>query len=96
MLGSFRGLLSSEICRAPVATIDRLPMVMEVNPAVPAKTVPEFIAYTRVNPGKINIASVGNGSTPHLRTQLAAACETFHAPTDGRGRPRFSRSVTPV
>jgi tripartite-type tricarboxylate transporter receptor subunit TctC len=55
---------------APVASIDRLPFVMEVNPSVPAKTVPEFIAYARVNPGKINMASVGNGSTPHLSGEL--------------------------
>jgi tripartite-type tricarboxylate transporter receptor subunit TctC len=43
---------------------------MEVNPSVPAKTVPEFIAYARVNPGKINMASVGNGSIPHLSGEL--------------------------
>src|SRR5262245_11402473 len=55
---------------APVASIDRLPFVMEVNPSVPAKTVPEFIAHARVNPGKINMASVGNGSTPHLSGEL--------------------------
>jgi tripartite-type tricarboxylate transporter receptor subunit TctC len=55
---------------APVASIDRLPFVMEVNPSVPAKTVPEFIAYARVNPGKINMASVGNGSIPHLSGEL--------------------------
>ena len=55
---------------APVASIDRLPFVMEVNPSVPAKTVPEFIAYARVNLGKINMASVGNGSTPHLSGEL--------------------------
>ena len=51
---------------APVASIDRLPFVMEMNPSVPAKTVPEFIAYARVNLGKINMASVGNGSIPHI------------------------------
>src|SRR6516225_6903702 len=55
---------------APVASIDRFPFVMEVNPSVPAKTVPEFIAYGRVNPGKINMASVGNGSIPHLSGEL--------------------------
>ena len=55
---------------APVASIDRFPFVMEVNPSVPAKTVPEFIAYARVNPGKINMASVGNGSIPHLSGEL--------------------------
>jgi tripartite-type tricarboxylate transporter receptor subunit TctC len=55
---------------APVASIDRLPFVMEVNPSVPAKTVPEFIAYAKANPGKINMASVGNGSIPHLSGEL--------------------------
>src|SRR5262249_5855065 len=55
---------------APVASIDRLPFVMEVNPSVPAKTVPEFIAYARVNPGKINMASVGNGTIPHIAAEL--------------------------
>ena len=47
---------------APIAGIMRAPNVMEVNPAVPAKTVPEFIAYANANPGQINMATVGSGS----------------------------------
>jgi tripartite-type tricarboxylate transporter receptor subunit TctC len=55
---------------APVAGIVRVPNVMEVNPSVPVKTVPEFIAYAKANPGKINYASAGNGTTVHLAGEL--------------------------
>jgi tripartite-type tricarboxylate transporter receptor subunit TctC len=55
---------------APVATIMRGSFVMVVNPTVPARTVPEFIAYAKANPGKINFASVGNGTTPHVGGEL--------------------------
>jgi tripartite-type tricarboxylate transporter receptor subunit TctC len=51
---------------APVASIIREPLVMVVNPSVPAETVLEFIAYAKANPGKLNMASVGNGSSPHV------------------------------
>ena len=51
---------------APVAAITREPLVMLVHPSVPAKTVPEFIAYARANPDKVKMASTGNGSSPHV------------------------------
>jgi tripartite-type tricarboxylate transporter receptor subunit TctC len=55
---------------APVASISRGGSVMEVNPSFPAKTVPEFIAYAKANPGKINMAAAGPGSGPHLWGEL--------------------------
>jgi tripartite-type tricarboxylate transporter receptor subunit TctC len=54
----------------PVALIGRIPLVMEVHPSVPAKTVPEFIAYAKANPGKINMASSGNATPLHVAGEL--------------------------
>jgi tripartite-type tricarboxylate transporter receptor subunit TctC len=55
---------------APVASIMAVPLVFEVNPAVPARTVAEFIAYAKVDPGKINMAHAGSGHTTHLCGEL--------------------------
>ena len=74
---------------APVASINRGPLVMEVNPVVPAKTVPEFIAYAKANPGKINMASPGNGTAGHVAGELfkmMAGVNMLHVPY--RGTPQ--------
>ena len=55
---------------APVATISRNTYVMVVHPSMPAKTVPEFIAYAKAHPRKVNMASAGNGSPPHVSGEL--------------------------
>jgi tripartite-type tricarboxylate transporter receptor subunit TctC len=54
----------------PVGNVIQVPNVMEVNPSVPAKTVPEFIAYVKANPDKVNVASSGNGTSIHLSGEL--------------------------
>jgi tripartite-type tricarboxylate transporter receptor subunit TctC len=68
---------------APVASIADAPYVMLLNPSVPAKTLPEFIAYAKANPGKINFASGGNGSSSHIFTELfktMAGVDLVHVP----------------
>ena len=69
-----------------VASIYRVPQVMEVNPSLPARTVPEFIAYAKANPGKINFASAGNGSTAHVTGELfkmMTGLDMVHVPYRG-------------
>ena len=71
---------------APVAGIMRVPQVMEVGPSVPANTVPEFIAYARANPGTINMASAGIGTSPHMAGELfklMTGIEMTHVPYRG-------------
>jgi tripartite-type tricarboxylate transporter receptor subunit TctC len=73
---------------APVATISRYTFVMVVHPSTPAKTVPEFIAYAKANPGKINMASPGNGTAPHVAGELfkmMAGIDIVHVPYRGGG-----------
>jgi tripartite-type tricarboxylate transporter receptor subunit TctC len=73
----------------PVAGVMRFPNVMEVNPSFPAKTVPEFIAYAKANPGKINMGSAGKGTTQHLAGELfkmMTGVDLLHVPY--RGAPQ--------
>ena len=73
---------------APVASIHREPNVMEVNPSVPVKTVPEFISHAKANPGRINMASAGNGSTSHLGGEwfkMMTGVNLVHVPYRGAG-----------
>jgi tripartite-type tricarboxylate transporter receptor subunit TctC len=70
----------------PVSGIVRVPLVMVVHPSVPTTTVPEFIAYAKANPGKIVMASVGNGTTPHMAGELfkmMAGVDLLHVPYRG-------------
>jgi tripartite-type tricarboxylate transporter receptor subunit TctC len=72
---------------APVAGVIRVPMVILLNPSVPAKTVAEFIGYAKANPGKINMASAGNGTAPHMAGELfkmMAGVDLVHIPYRGQ------------
>jgi tripartite-type tricarboxylate transporter receptor subunit TctC len=71
---------------AAVAGIMRVPSIMEVNPSVPVHTVPEFIAYAKANPGRLNMASAGNGTSSHLSGELLkimAGVDVLHVPYRG-------------
>ena len=71
---------------APIAGVMRVPLVMEVNLSVPARTVPEFIAYARANPGRINMASAGNGTAVHVSGELfkvMTGVDMVHVPYRG-------------
>jgi tripartite-type tricarboxylate transporter receptor subunit TctC len=71
---------------APVAGVDRVPLIMEVHPSFPAKTVPEFIAYAKAHPGKVNMASAGIGGPQHVAGELfkfMAGVDLVHVPYRG-------------
>jgi tripartite-type tricarboxylate transporter receptor subunit TctC len=71
---------------APVAGVFHAPLIMEVNPSVPAKTLPEFVGYAKANPGKINMASSGIGGPQHVAGELfkfMAGVEMVHVPYRG-------------
>ena len=73
---------------APVAGIIRVPQIILLQPSVPAKAVPDFIAYAKANPGKVNMASAGNGSAPHMAGELfkmMAGVNLVHVPYRGQG-----------
>jgi tripartite-type tricarboxylate transporter receptor subunit TctC len=73
---------------APVGCVTRESNIMVLHPSVPAKTVPEFIAYAKANPGRINMASAGNGSAPHVSGELfkmMTGVDMSHVPYRGAG-----------
>jgi tripartite-type tricarboxylate transporter receptor subunit TctC len=75
---------------APVARLAQGPYLMLLNPAVPAATLPEFIAYAKANPGKVNMASTGNGSPTHVFGELfrmRAGIDVLHVPYRGSFMP---------
>jgi tripartite-type tricarboxylate transporter receptor subunit TctC len=77
---------------APVAGLIRGPLVMEVHPSVPAKTVPEFIAYAKAHPGRINMGSAGNGTPGHMSGELfkmTTGLDLVHVPYRG-GAPALT------
>jgi tripartite-type tricarboxylate transporter receptor subunit TctC len=77
---------------APVALLVQEPIILSVNPSLPPKTLPEFIAYAKANPGKLSVASPGNGTTPHIAGELfkmMAGVDMTHIPYRG-GAPALT------
>jgi tripartite-type tricarboxylate transporter receptor subunit TctC len=73
---------------APVGGVIRVPMVVLVNPEVPARSLAEFISYAKANPGKVNMASAGSGSAPHMAGELfkiMTGVDMVHVPYRGQG-----------
>jgi len=81
---------------APVASFARAPLVMVINPSLPAKTVPEFIAYANANPGKVSMASSGNGTPQHAAGELfkmMTGVDMVHVPYRG-GAPALTDLIS--
>jgi tripartite-type tricarboxylate transporter receptor subunit TctC len=77
---------------APVALLVQEPIILSVNPSLPPKTLPDFIAYAKANPGKLSVASPGNGTTPHIAGELfkmMAGVDMIHVPYRG-GAPALN------
>lgn len=73
---------------APVAMLEQEPIILSVTPSLPAKTLPEFIAYAKANPGRLSMASPGNGTTPHIAGELfkiMVGVDMIHVPYRGGG-----------
>ena len=71
---------------APVAMLVQEPIILSVHPSLPAKTLPEFVAYAKANPGKLSMASPGNGTTPHIAGEMfkiAVGVDITHVPYRG-------------
>jgi tripartite-type tricarboxylate transporter receptor subunit TctC len=83
---------------APVAMLAQEPIILSVNPSLPPKNLPEFIAYAKANPGKLSMASPGNGTTPHIAGELfkiMAGVDMVHVPYRG-GAPALTDLVAGV
>ncbi len=77
---------------APIAMVGQEPIILSVNPSFPAKTLPEFISYAKANPGKLSMASPGNGSVPHIAGELfklMVGIDMVHVPYRG-GAPALT------
>jgi tripartite-type tricarboxylate transporter receptor subunit TctC len=90
--GSLRDGLNFVRDSAPVAMLVQEPIILSVNPSLPVKTLPEFIAYAKANPGKLSMASPGNGTSPHIAGELfkiMVGVDMTHVPYRG-GAPALT------
>jgi tripartite-type tricarboxylate transporter receptor subunit TctC len=90
--GSLRDGLNFVRDSAPVAMLEQEPIILSVTPSLPAKTLPEFIAYAKANPGKLSMASPGIGTTPHIACELfkiMVGIDMIHVPYRG-GAPALT------